>query len=330
MIESDIIDEERLRRALSDRPDNASARVELALAITDRAEAIRILREGAIFADGRPDRLQVLAEGCARLDTVPDAIELYQAALRLDADNGDICAALARLWAQLGERSKAEAMAGRATFLGADPSLGEVRDGPTETLTRHLFDQYADRFEEHLLSKLDYAVPDHLDRLLERHSTGVERAIDLGCGTGLMGLRLRSRARWLAGVDLSPAMLEKARQKGCYDELAEMDITQFLADCPMAGLITAADVLGYIGDLLPVFVGVARSLTAGGLFAATVERHDGEVYALTPARRYAHSARYVEDLADLSGMVIVVCENVILRTDNSLPVPGYAFLARLR
>jgi predicted TPR repeat methyltransferase len=42
-------------------------------------------------------------------------------------------------------------------------------------------------------------------------------AVDLGCGTGLMGPLLRSHVSVLEGVDLSTAMVEKARERGCYD-----------------------------------------------------------------------------------------------------------------
>ncbi len=43
---------------------------------------------------------------------------------------------------------------------------------------------------------------------------GFERALDLGCGTGLVGEALNSFTRHLTGVDLSPRMLRKAQPKG--------------------------------------------------------------------------------------------------------------------
>ena len=39
-------------------------------------------------------------------------------------------------------------------------------------------------------------------------------ALDLGCGTGLMGEALRERIDHLTGVDLSAAMIAKARERG--------------------------------------------------------------------------------------------------------------------
>ena len=53
-------------------------------------------------------------------------------------------------------------------------------------------------------------------------------ALDLGCGTGLVGERLRKMVRRLEGVDLSEAMLAEARRKQIYDRLHKGDLTQFL------------------------------------------------------------------------------------------------------
>lgn len=54
------------------------------------------------------------------------------------------------------------------------------------------------------------------------------RCVDLGCGTGLMGPLLRPHTQQLAGVDLSAGMVQKARERGCYDELAVDELVQFL------------------------------------------------------------------------------------------------------
>lgn len=55
-----------------------------------------------------------------------------------------------------------------------------------------------------------------------------QRCIDLGCGTGLMGPLLRPHVGHLAGVDLSAGMVDKARQRGCYDELAVGELAHHL------------------------------------------------------------------------------------------------------
>src|SRR5207248_233908 len=74
--------------------------------------------------------------------------------------------------------------------------------------------------------------------------------LDLGCGTGLCGALLRRWARTLVGVDLSPGMLEKARERGCYDRLEQGDLVAVMRTMPARSfdLIVATDVLIYIGD----------------------------------------------------------------------------------
>lgn len=42
---------------------------------------------------------------------------------------------------------------------------------------------------------------------------------NLRCGTGLMGPLLRAHVDLLEGVDLSSGMIEKAKERGCYDKL---------------------------------------------------------------------------------------------------------------
>jgi SAM-dependent methyltransferase len=43
------------------------------------------------------------------------------------------------------------------------------------------------------------------------------RALDLGCGAGLVGLHLQSRRHEVVGIDVSPLAVEIARQRGLDD-----------------------------------------------------------------------------------------------------------------
>ena len=92
---------------------------------------------------------------------------------------------------------------------------------------RGLFDGFAPHFEAKLQGQLGYRTPEKLLELLRRHRPPEKRfahAVDLGCGTGLMGPLLRPLTDRLDGVDLSPRMLEAARAKGVYDSLAVAEI----------------------------------------------------------------------------------------------------------
>ena len=124
-----------------------------------------------------------------------------------------------------------------------------------------LFDEYAPTFEKSLVQQLGYNVPEKMEAMLAKdhadaHDGSLSRslAIDLGCGTGLAGQKLRTRCHGkLIGCDLSSAMVEQARKKhGVFDSLEASDCVAFLHRRvkPMsADLIVAADVLIYIRDL---------------------------------------------------------------------------------
>lgn len=192
---------------------------------------------------------------------------------------------------------------------------------------RGLFDQYAERFETALVDRLGYRVPEQLFAAL-RAVAGPQRrfsrALDLGCGTGLMGEQLRPVADRLDGVDLSPGMLMKARRKNLYDSLGEADITA-IAPSPQAyDLVTAADVLNYVGDLEAILLSVAAMLVPGGLFALSLEAHDGdEPYLLLPSLRFAHRLDAASRIGIAAGFALRHQSRVMLRRDRGIPLDGF-------
>ena len=65
--------------------------------------------------------------------------------------------------------------------------------------------------------------------------------LDVGCGTGIVGVSLRSRGfTTIDGIDISPEMLHQAAAKSTYRTLTEADVTQPLAlgDATYAGLLS--------------------------------------------------------------------------------------------
>ena len=205
-------------------------------------------------------------------------------------------------------------------------------DKAPEAYVRQLFDDYADKFDHTLTEKLDYCAPQLLDEVL---TTLAPRAsewsiIDIGCGTGLAAPMLRHRAKSLHGIDLSPAMVEKARQRNLYDHLSVGELVSQLSDQPdRYDLVLAADVLVYLGDLEPVFQASHRALHPGGLFAFTVERSDETPsYSLGSKQRYAHAAGYLRQLAGECGYDILHLSPAVTRRDGGHDVPGYVVVLR--
>lgn len=200
-----------------------------------------------------------------------------------------------------------------------------------------LFDQAADTFDETLVEKLGYAVPMLVRERIEAHGLGPwQRLLDLGCGTGLMGASLSDMAPHLTGIDLSEAILKQAAERECYDDFYVGDAVSFLNEGPLdAGrwdLITATDVLPYIGALEDFFVGVERMLAPGGAIVFSTETlvpdtFEGRDWTIGTGYRYAHHPDYIA--RHLAAIGCNICEQglITVRTDNGEPVPGHLVMA---
>ena len=191
-----------------------------------------------------------------------------------------------------------------------------------------LFDGYAASFEHHLTGKLEYQTPQKLYEAVEefiRDRQSELDVIDLGCGTGLCGPLFRKHARLLKGVDLSPGMLVRARERNIYDELVEGDLTLGLGTArDVYDMVVAADVFVYVGELRQVFEATTRTLKPGGLFAFSVEAEEGDGgFVLRPTGRYAHSIGYIRKLAEADGLRELHLEESVLRMDKGQPINGY-------
>jgi predicted TPR repeat methyltransferase len=287
------------------------------------------------------DRRFLYAQAAAAEGDDAAAAELLEQTLELAPDWPPLWFALAIAREKLGLREQAvaaftqAAALDRAGALGADLHLARLGATPTpasasESYVRGLFDQYAPRFDAHLVDKLAYRAPallaDALARLGARH---FDQVIDLGCGTGLCGAAFRASSDRLAGVDLSPQMIEIARGKDIYDRLEVGAIENFLARGPAqsACLILAADVFVYIGDLGPVFAAASNTLEPKGFLAFTSQRTSDDNYKIGSDLRFSHSEAYVRSVAHDSGLRIALIEPVSTRKDAGIDVPGLVVVA---
>lgn len=250
--------------------------------------------------------------------------------------------AQARGWLALAEPAKAATSLRRALELDPGDSAGaqglldqlEAADAPADlpaTFVRALFDTYADRFDRELVGRLHYDAPAALRAVLDEQGiAGGRDVLDAGCGTGLAGLAVRDMARHLAGFDLSPRMVEKARARDIYHELWVGELVESLSQRPAsADLLLAADVLVYLGDLRPVMAAAATVLRPGGLFAFTCERVDQpDGFLLHEGRRFAHAEAHVRQALAQAGFSILTLRHHSTRIDRGQPVPGLICLAQ--
>jgi predicted TPR repeat methyltransferase len=208
---------------------------------------------------------------------------------------------------------------------------------PPRQYVEGLFDDYAQEFQQHVTGKLRYQGHTQLLEPLIAAQHRFERALDLGCGTGLCAPLLHPIAKVIDGVDLSQAMLRKAHKLGLYRDLVHADIGTWLASTQeRADLIVAADVFIYVGELSAVFAAVRRVLFPGGCFAFTVEEPQEESneepneerdWQLLPSLRYAHSEHYIRRLAYERGFTVEQLYRAPIREDQGQPVEGlYVYL----
>jgi predicted TPR repeat methyltransferase len=268
----------------------------------DWATAAEVLEQAIQLSPDWAPAWFALGEARERLGDKTRAVDAFSATLA--ADPGDAQGARGRL-ALLGEGSRLHAL--------------------SPAYVVRLFDDYAAQFDAHLTGGLFYRGPELIVAALGRlEARRYSRCIDLGCGTGLAGVALRGRVDALIGVDLSPAMIAKARETRLYDELTVGDAVAFLAASAVRGadLVVAADVFGYVGDLDAVFGAAARALGNGGRLAFSVEAHEGEGYRLGPAMRFTHSAPYVRETAFRAGLREELLAPVSIRREAGLETPG--------
>ena len=297
----------------------------------DAQAALAEAREAVSLNPNVAIAVLALGEALLAADMLPTAIAEFQRALRMDPGLTRARELVASAWLQAGEADKAL------------ENLRELDDPPAEMIAaaqaiktaarsdagyvRHLFDQFSADYDTRMIRQLSYAGPQILLDLADMVMPGREAMsiLDLGCGTGLAGAVFRPLASRLDGVDLSPAMIEKARARGIYDQLAVADLETALGT-PGAvyDLILAADTLVYLGDLATAFRGAAQRLAPEGYFLFTTEAKDGEGFELGPKRRWRHSDAYLRATAQSAGLQVVGLVAATPRHEANQPVEGFA------
>jgi len=304
--------------------------------------ATAFFSSGDVIADRRADYARMLAgngehEAAAELmgqalERAPDWAAGWDLLGSYHDKAGNIAAAIAA-WRRLEALDDAGVFGARLKL--AAHAAGAAGQGTALGYVEALFDQYAPQFEASLLGRLGYRVPEMLAQLVAEHMAlagldGFERALDLGCGTGLMGERLRGAVDQLEGIDISAAMIAETARKGIYDRLQKAELVAALnARRSDLDLVTAADVFIYCGALEPVLAALVPALKPGGLAAFSLEAHEGEeAVFLRPSLRYAHGVAATRAALAGAGLDIVRFETAVLRFDRGAPVSGLLILAQ--
>lgn len=340
-----------LRARLAAGRGGALARTTLVtalLAAGDVRGALAEAREAVSLNPDVPAVLVALGEALLAAENLPAAIAELQRAQRLDPEHRQARFLTGRAWAQAGEADKALEIFASLDSAGPAPDASLLAEWTARAramkdaarsdpgYVRHLFDQFAPDYDTRMRGSLAYAAPEILRDLfalvsgadMMRQGRKGLAILDLGCGTGLCGAAFKPLASRLDGMDLSPAMIEKAQARGVYDDLIVGDIEAVLAQPgPSYDLILAADTLVYLGDLGPSFRGARARLAPQGYFLFTVEAADAGFsgdYSLGPKRRWRHSEAYLRAAAAAAGFTVAGLVTAAPRQEAGLPVAGFA------
>jgi predicted TPR repeat methyltransferase len=303
------------RRAIELNPHHIDAYNNLGIVLGQERrveEAIACYHKVRELSPGHAEARRLLAHSYVTLGEIDKAIAIYEQWLRDEPGNPIATHMLA-------------ACTGQNVPIRAP-------DGYIETA----FDAFATHFDTKL-AQLHYRAPQIVAALVADSGVAAAKALDIldaGCGTGLCGPLLAPYARRLVGVDLSSGMLEKAGQRGTYDELVKGELTAFIqgADAQY-DVIVSADTLVYFGALEEVVGAAARALRPGGCLVFTVEEAvdaaAGATYQIATHGRYQHARAYLERVLDEARLqwYIVRAE---LRMESGYPVAGLAVRALKR
>ena len=226
--------------------------------------------------------------------------------------------------------------------------LGIVSRCPEEYIVS-LYSSFASKFDDLLVNKLQYQTPSKLRQVVDKVHTRTYTSItdspkrfqcglDLGCGTGLSGLAFHNCVASLSGVDLSPEMIERAKQRSCYSNLFVGDLESvFVATRlwipPSFDIVIACDVFVYVGDLKSIFYSVRKNINRDGVFAFSTEALDeGECgtnpFTLHKNARFAHKKSYIENLANESKFMLDSITKSVIRKNQGKDVHGFLVVLR--
>lgn len=269
---------------------------------------------------------------------ISDAIDTLEVLIKDNPNDALLFNMIGGCYASLGQLDKAIRHYERALAIKPDYAVpqhmlnaltGNKSTEPPKEYVKNLFDDFAERFDDSLVQKLDYKLPFLMKELilkLDSTRNKFKKVIDLGCGTGLSGKGLRDISENLTGIDLSRNMVAIARELEVYDHLIEGDIVDTLCtSTEKYDLFIALDVFIYVGELTNFFKTVRDCCNKNAFFIFSIETQTGDGYSLLKSARYSHSEEYILKTAS-DGFKLIESQEVSLRKERDGWIDGKIFI----
>ena len=127
---------------------------------------------------------------------------------------------------------------------------------------REGYGDWAPNYEATVEDTMDLAL---LERIANVPWRDAQSIADLGCGTGRTGAWLRSKCdAKLHGIDVTPQMLSRAKERGIYEQLTESELASNGLPEHSFDIVTCCLVDEHLSDLQPLYREAARLLRKGG------------------------------------------------------------------
>jgi predicted TPR repeat methyltransferase len=137
------------------------------------------------------------------------------------------------------------------------------------------YDKWAQSYDDDLAS-WSYQAPTRVAETVVTRHPAADSALDVGCGTGLVGRALRARGfeGQILGLDISQASLDIAQQRGAYDSVERADLQQRLPlDDDSVDAVVCVGVMTYLPDVEAAWREFARVARPQGIVVVT-QRED--------------------------------------------------------
>jgi ubiquinone/menaquinone biosynthesis C-methylase UbiE len=154
--------------------------------------------------------------------------------------------------------------------------------------TRAYYDDFSGWYEKER-GRGYHQLIDDLEVEVARPFAEGRRALEVGCGTGLILQRVAAVAAQAKGIDISPGMLAKARERGL--DVCEGLATKLPFDDESFDLVYSFKVLAHVPEIREALAEMARVCAPGGVVLAEFYNPHSVRYLAKRWRARARSRR---------------------------------------